>query len=170
MRNPISTLTRDAGRRLRGPLVALALAVMLATLGPGALDALASAPPFATTTIDAGVYATPDFISEPIGTIPAGTDIEITGNAAPGFLEVYYGGGTAWVPSQYLSLGVRPGIDTAVTLRDTPLVDAPMPEGDVLAIVPADETVILTGASVNGYDAASHEGVGGWINAGDIAR
>lgn len=168
MRNAIANLARLARNGPRGLLVGLAL--LLATLGPGSLDALASAPPFVTATIDAGVYATPDFISEPIGTIPAGADIEITGNAAPGFLEVYYGGGTAWVPSQYLSLGVRPGIDTATTVRDTPLIDAPMPEANVLAIVPADETVILTGASVNGYDAAAHDGVGGWINEGDIAR
>lgn len=166
----ISPIARKTGPRLHALLIAIVLAVTLATLGPGAPDVLAAAPPFATATINASVYAAPDFLSEPIGTIPAGTDIEITGSAAPGFLEVYYGGGTAWVPAQYLSLGVRPGIDTAVALRDTPLVEAPMPDAGVLAVVPADATVILTGASVNGYDAASHEGVGGWINEGDIAR
>jgi hypothetical protein len=30
--------------------------------------------------------------------------------------------------------------------------------------------VILTGANVDGYDAASHDGAGGWIHDRDLSR
>jgi hypothetical protein len=44
--------------------------------------------------------------------LPKGAEVELTGEAAPGFLGVYYDGQTVWVPAQYFSLGDRPGIDT----------------------------------------------------------
>jgi hypothetical protein len=69
-----------------------------------------------------------------------------------------------------LTLGQRPGIDTAVAVEDAPMLDAPMRDATTLAVVPEGDAVLLTGASVNGYDAASHEGVGGWINERLLAR
>jgi hypothetical protein len=30
--------------------------------------------------------------------------------------------------------------------------------------------VILTGASVDGYDAAAHDGAGGWVDERDLSR
>jgi hypothetical protein len=83
---------------------------------------------------------------------------------------VYYDDQTVWVPAQYLSLGVRPGIDTAVTVADTPLLDAPMPDASVLENVPEGRAVILTGARVDGYDAAAYAGTGGWIDERDLSR
>jgi hypothetical protein len=101
---------------------------------------------------------------------PQGAEVELTGEAAPGLLGVYYDGQVVWVPAQFVSLAVRPGIDTAVTVADTPLLDAPMRDASVLEIVMEGEAVILTRASVDGYDAAAHDGSGGWINERDLSR
>ena len=64
----------------------------------------------------------------------------------------------------------RPGIDTAVTTTDTPLLVAPFPEAEIVQSVPEGEAVILTGATAGDYDAASHDGAGGWIDKFDIIR
>jgi hypothetical protein len=158
-------LIHYAGRP--GIVAAVMFAFVLALPGQGAS---AKAPALASVVFDTSVYATPEFNGEKIGVLPAGSEAELTGDAAPGFLAVYYGDTVGWVPAQYLSFGVRPGIDTAETLVDTPLLDAPMRDADVVATVPKGETVILTGAHVDGYDAASHQGAGGWLDDRDIAR
>lgn len=144
--------------------------VLALLLPPFSSKVAAKAPPLATTVLDTTMYATPDLSGDTVGSVPVGSEVELTGDAAPGFLAVYYGDGVAWVPSQYLTTGVRPGIDTAVAIGDTPLLEAPMRDAGVILTVPEGAAVILTGATVDGYDAASHEGAGGWINGRDIAR
>ena len=139
------------------------LAFFIGAFAPVAIDASAEAPPLAATVLDVMALPAPDLSAEPIAVIPQGAEIELTGEAAPGFLAVYYDAQVVWVPAQYLSLGDRPGIDTAVTLEDTPLLEAPMRDATVREIVLEGQAVILTGAAVDGYDAASHEGIGGWI-------
>jgi hypothetical protein len=163
---PIHSLAHG-GLRLFG---ALALFVVGAVCAPIAKDASAKAPPLATTVLSAEALAAPDYGAEPVTVVPQGAEVELTGEAAPGFLSVYYDGQVVWVPAQYLSLGVRPGIDTAVTVADTPLLDAPMRDAAVLEIIMEGEAVILTGASVDGFDAAEHDGSGGWINERDLSR
>ena len=156
-----------AGLRLIGPL---ALLFVVTIVAPSAEDASAKAPPLATTVLAAEALAAPDYDAAQIALIPQGAEVELTGDAAPGFLSVYYDGQVVWVPAQYLSLGVRPGIDTGVTVADTPLLDAPMRDALVLEIIREGEAVILTGANVDGYDAASHDGAGGWIHERDLSR
>jgi hypothetical protein len=156
-----------AGVRLVG---ALALLFLVATVAPTAEHTSAKAPPLATTVLDVEALAAPDYDATQVALIPQGAEVELTGEAAPGFLSVYYDGEVVWVPAQYLSLGVRPGIDTAVTVADTPLLDAPMHDASVLEIIREGEAVILTGANVDGYDAASHAGAGGWIHERDLSR
>jgi hypothetical protein len=146
------------------------LALLLSVYAPLAHDALAKAPPLATTVLDAKALAAPNYDAAPVTVISQGTEVELTGEAAPGFLGVYNDGEAVWVPAQYLSLGDRPGIDTSVTVADTPLLEAPMPDAPVREIVLEGQAVILTGASVDGYDAASHDGSGGWIDEGDLSR
>jgi uncharacterized protein YraI len=164
---PLSLQSLSPNRTLRAALTVMVFLL----LGLAAGDvAFAKAPPLATTVVEAAVYAAPDSSEPAIGAIPAGTQVELTGDAAPGLLAVYYDEGVVWVPAQYLALSDRPGIDTAVTLVETPLLEAPMADAGVVVMVPPDETVILTGASVDGYDAASHEGSGGWIDRKDIAQ
>lgn len=152
-------------RRAIAPIVALFLASL--AIAP---EMSAKAPPLATTVLDAEVRTAPAYDAVPIAVIPAGAAIELTGDAAPGFLGAYYEGEAVFVPSQFLSLGDRPGIDTAVAAEDAPLLDAPLREADVLLTVPQGESVILTGASVDGYDAASFDGAGGWIDGRSLAQ
>jgi hypothetical protein len=163
---PMSPLRRCAWYRL----CALAMAVVIATFGPIADDALAKAPPLARIVLDAEALAAPDYGAVRVAVIRQGAEVELTGEAAPGFLGVYYDGEAVWVPAQYLSLGVRPGIETGVTVADTPLPDAPMPDASVREIILDGQAVILTGASVDGYDAASHDVAGGWIDERDLSR
>jgi hypothetical protein len=149
---------------------ALALPLVIAVFAPIAQNASAKAPPLATTVLNAEALLVPDYDAAPVAVIPLGTEVELTGEAALGFLGVYYDGETDWVPTRYLTLGVRPGTDTGITVADTPLLDAPMRDTSVLEIVPEGQAVILTGARVDGYDAASHEGTGGWINERVLSR
>lgn len=155
------------GLRMGGALVLL---LVVAVLAPIAQNASAKAPPLATTVLDAEALAAPDYDAARVAVIPQGTEVELTGDAAPGFLSVYYDGQVVWVPAQYLALGVRPGIDTGVTIVDTPLLDAPMRDASVLEIIMEGEAVILTGAHIDGYDAASHDGTGGWLDERDLSR
>ncbi len=153
----------------RGPLLAALVLclVALASLAPGAA---AKAPPLATTVLAVNALAAPDYNAAVVAVVPAGAEVELTGNAAPGFLGVLYEGQEVFVPAQYLSLGTRPGIDTAVAVVDAPMLDAPMPDADVLIVVPEGEAVILTGATLDGYDAASYDLTGGWIDRRNLAR
>lgn len=164
------SLVEDALHRLRRSIV-VGLVACSCLLGQGlGHDASAKAPPHATTVVTTGVFATPDWTSDQIGTIQPGAELQLTGNAAPGFLGVIYGEGEAWVPSTNLTTGVRPGVETAMALVDAPLLEAPYRDSGIVSYVPEGESVILTGASVDGYYAASYNGMGGWINGRDIAR
>lgn len=154
----------------RKSLVALAIALVILAFPPNIYEASAKAAPQATAVLDVEALTEPDLGATRVTTVPQDTELELTGEAAPGYLRVYYDGQPVWVPAQYLSLGVRPGIDTAVAIRDTPLLDAPMREAAELETVVMGQAVILTGASVDGYDAASYEGTGGWLNERDISR
>jgi hypothetical protein len=168
--NRIHSAVLTTCHRILGALATAALVFLAVALSPMTDEAAAKAPPLATTLFEADVLAAPAMDAAVIAVAPAGTEIELTGEAAPGYLGVYYGGEPAWVPVQYLALGVRPGVDTAVAVTDTPLLDAPMRDARTLATVPEGDAVILTGASLDGYDAASHEGVGGWIDEQDLTR
>lgn len=148
----------------------IAVAVLLLTITSGQQDTAAKAPPLAVALVDTHVYATPDVFGPSLGIMPGGLQVELTGEAAPGFIAVYYAGEVVWVPAHFLSVSDRPGIDTAVALVDTALLEAPRPEAGVVTEVPEGAAVILTGASVGGYDAASYDGAGGWLDAGDIAQ
>jgi hypothetical protein len=156
-------------RSHRGVLVA-ALTVLLLAFASPAPEAAAKAPPLATTVFEVNAFAAPDYNAAVVVVFPADTEVELTGNAAPGFLGVLYEGQEVFVPAQYLSLGTRPGIDTAVAVEDAPLLDAPMRDANVQITVPEGQTVILTGATVDGYDAASYDGTGGWMDRRDLAR
>lgn len=153
----------------RAALLVLIVSFCLASLGQGQ-DALAKAPPHATTVVSTGVFATPDLTSNPIDTLGPGTQLELTGSAAPGFLAVIYGDSEAWIPATNLTTGVRPGIETAMATIDAPLTEAPRRDSGIVTYVPEGESVILTGAAVDGYYAASYNGAGGWISGRDIAR
>ena len=145
----------------------LVLAILFGCAAP--LPALAKAPPHATTVVAVEAFATPSS-GEAVVVIPADTEVELTGDAEPGFLAIYYDEQVVWVPAQFLSLGSLPGIDTAVAVRDTPLLEAPLPDAHSLGLVPQGETVILTGARVGDFNAGSSDGTGGWLTRADLER
>jgi hypothetical protein len=146
------------------------LALVLGACTPAAQDALSKAPPLATTVLDAAALAAPNHDAAPATVIPRGSDVERTGEAAPGFLGVYNDEKAVWVPAQVLSLGDRPGIDTGVTGVDTPLLEAAMPDASVREIILEGQPVVLIGASVDGYDTSAYDGSGGWIDERDLSR
>jgi hypothetical protein len=152
-------------------IVVITMIALGCALNPGTGSGVeAKAPPHATTLVATGVFATPDSTGDQIGTVGPGTELELTGNAAPGFLGVVFGEGEAWIPSTSLTTGVRPGVETAMAVVDAPLTDAPRRDSGIVSYVPEGESVILTGASVDGFFAASYNGAGGWISGRDIAR
>ena len=82
---------------------ALALPLVIAVFAPIAQNASAKAPPLATTVLDAEALTVPDYVAAPLAVIPQGAEVELTGEAAPGFLAVYYDGQVVWVPAKDLS-------------------------------------------------------------------
>ena len=74
--------------------------------------------------------------------------------------------GSGPVPVARRSTGYRHRPDRS----DTPLLDAPIPDASVLEIILEGQSVILTGATVDGYDAAAHDGTGGWVDERDLSR
>ena len=154
---------------VRASLV-LVVVIMLIMCHAASSPAVAKSVPLATTVAPVEILSEPALDAMVLGELSTGIDLELTGAAQPGFLQVYYADGVGWVPAQYLAVGPRPGIDTAVATVDLPLLDAPASDAAVLATVPEGDTVLLTGAHLDGYDAAAYGGVGGWVDARGLAR
>ncbi|HEU5432866.1 MAG TPA: SH3 domain-containing protein [Thermomicrobiales bacterium] len=155
---------RDIGVRALG--VALALALALLAL-PGR-ETLAEAPPLAIGPYAVQATNTPSPDSRVVADIPANTQVELTGRAAPGFIEIEWNGETAWIPAQYLEVSNKIGMNVATAATDLTILTAPNPSGDPRATVPAGGSIILTGARVNGYVAMSYNGTGGWVPASGL--
>ena len=139
----------------------LGVALLLAALAT-APAALAHAPALAVATVDASLLAAPAADAPVVGTIPGGTEVELTGVAAGDYLEILAGGRQGWVVVNLLDDG---RLDTATASLDTPVRAAPQVDAEVLGVVPPGGTVILTGAAADGYLAASFDGIGGWVEA-----
>ncbi|HEX5500486.1 MAG TPA: hypothetical protein VFX03_14720, partial [Thermomicrobiales bacterium] len=75
---------RIGGARALGAALALALAL----LALPARGALAEAPPLAIVPYDVAATNTPSPDSRVVADIPANTQVELTGRAAPGFIEI----------------------------------------------------------------------------------
>jgi hypothetical protein len=148
------------------PLRALAIVLAL-ILGAllGAPAALAHAPALATTTADVALYEAPSADAPVLAELPAGTEIELTGAAEGDFLEATFDDQRGWTRVDSLD-GM---LDTAPVVADASLRAAPNNEGAILGAVQAGSTVILTGASVDGFLAASFDGTGGWLPASAVA-
>jgi hypothetical protein len=154
------------GARRRRPLRALAIVLSL-ILGVllAAPTALAHAPALATTTDNVALYEAPSADAPVLAELPAGTEIELTGAAEGEFLEATFDGQLGWTRVDTLD-GM---IDTAPVVVDASLRAAPNNDGAILDAVPAGSTVILTGAAVDGFFAASIDGTGGWLPATALA-
>jgi hypothetical protein len=159
-----SVAARGASRWRPLRALAIVLALILGALlgGPAAL---AHAPALATTTAAVALHETPSADAPVLAELPAGTEIELTGAAEGDFLEATFDGQRGWTRVDRLD----GKIDTAPVLVDASLRAAPNNEGAILGAVRAGSTVILTGASVDGFLAASFDGTGGWLPASAVA-
>ena len=151
-------------------LCALALVLVGGICAPGVHDVSAKAPPLSTIVLDAEALTEPGYDAAAVAVIPQGTEAELTGEAEPGFLAVYYDGEAVWVPAQDLSLGDRPGIHTAVPAVDAPLLGALGPDTSLPEVILKGQAVILTGVTVDGNDPAVHGGKRNWIDERDLSR
>lgn len=130
--------------------------------------ASAHAPGHAIVLTIAQVLELPELGLSPIATLPAGTTVVLTGDMSPGFVYVTLDGGAGWVHADQLSLSGRPGIDTTVITFRTSILNAPFLDANELAALEPGDAIVLTGASVGDYAAASRDGVGGWVNRADF--
>ena len=150
-------------------LVPLGLLLMVGIAFQSAISwAAAEAPPLAVVASDTPLLAAPDPEAAAMADVAAGTEVVLTGSATPGFLEVTLDGETGWIAAQDLSISNRVGIRLATASADTPILAAPMPDADELGRVPDGGVVILTGANVGSFVAASYEGTGGWVAEADL--
>jgi hypothetical protein len=162
---PNGAVRIEAGCRRHGiPVRAIGvLFAVAALLALPAAGVLAEAPPLAIVPFEVQATNTPSPDSRVVADIPADTQVVLTGRAAPGFIEIDWNGDTAWVPAQYLEVSNKIGMEVATAATDLTILTAPNPSGDPRGTVPAGETIILTGARVNGYVAMSYNGTGGWV-------
>ena len=151
-----------AWRPLRTVAIAVAL-ILAAVLGGTA--ALAHAPAMVTASRDVPLLSAPSDDASVLTVLPAGSEVELTGEADGDFLEISTEGQTGWAGVNSFDRW----LDTASVIADASLFAAPTADGEVLGAVPAGSTVILTGASVDGFLAASFDGSGGWLPASAVA-
>ena len=157
---------RGGGTAARRPLAALAaaLAILLGAVIGGPV-ALAHAPALATAAVDVSLHAAPSEEAAVLAVVPAGSEMELTGAAEGAYLEVAADGRLGWAGADLLD----DGIVTATLAVAFDLRAAPSADGEIVAAVPAGGTVILTGAAVDGFLAASFAGSGGWLPAAAVA-
>jgi uncharacterized protein YraI len=158
---PEVTVVELPRRRRNRSILALVAGLLLGLLVL-APSALAHAPGLATALSNLTVREAPSADATVVTELPAGTTVELTGNAAGDFIEVLFDGRPGWASVALLDAG---GLETATIDADAALRTEPNAGGTVLLEVPAGSTVILTGAAVDGYLAATFAGTGGWVSA-----
>ena len=161
-------LAEPAAVRLRGrPFLAFAFGLVLLLGAMVAVPtALAYAPGLATAMTDVDLHAEPVLDAPVLSVVPAGATLELTGEAAGDFVQVSVDGQQGWADVARLDAG---GLETATVTTDASLRAEPNSDADVLGVAPAGSTVLLTGAAVDGYLAASFDGTSGWVDASSLS-
>ena len=109
------------------------------------------------TNLRAGPNSDTDVLTE----VPHGGVVELIGDSENGYLRVAYGGIDGWVWARCLEGYATAVITSELQLRGTPNLD-----GAVLATMPTNAIVVLTGEEANGYVSVSYLGIGGWAYVG----
>lgn len=161
--NPSLRSLRVVARFVSVALLVLLIAGAVSTIAPA--TAGARAPGIAVAEFDQPLLQTPNPASDVLLELAAGSEMELTGSAAGSYVQVLAGDVIGWVDVNLIHAGQ---ITTATTNAVTPITAEPNDAGQLLTIVPAGNTVILTGAQVDAYLAASYEGVGGWLPEANI--
>jgi uncharacterized protein YraI len=99
-------------------------------------------------------------------TLPDGAVVTLTGQASGGFLGVTWQGVTGWTFAPYLASGGQTGAPSGNTAR---VIDGALnlrygasTAQRVLAVLPEGATVMLLGATANGFSRVSYQGTIGW--------
>lgn len=150
-------------RLVASAFLALVIATMFTAIAPG--GAHAHAPGIAVVEFEQPLLEAPVVDSAALAELAAGSELELTGDADGQYVEVVAGGITGWVDLDLIHAGQ---IENAITNTVTSITDAPSDDGQLLAVVPAGDTVILTGAAVDDYLAGSYNGTGGWLPAANL--
>lgn len=105
--------------------------------------------------------------------MPPGSLVLLAGDRQNGFLSVSYHGETGWAFADYLdtgqgfseSGGAQGGgtRTTAVTTDRLNFRTGPSTDADVILVIPAGATVVLTGQLQNGFYPAGYQGKSGWL-------
>lgn len=150
-------------------VAAIALSAVIGQTLPLAVATVgAEAPALATVRYDAPLLEAPDSGSDIIRMVSEGTDVEITGHNAIGYLMVIADGETGWMSADSLTISGAGPVSTAASPNGASIFSAPLPDASVLGEVPAGGVVIVTGAHVDIYVAGSYDGVGGWMIESDL--
>jgi uncharacterized protein YkwD/uncharacterized protein YraI len=168
----------------RGPVELEQTASTVQSSGaPGTATALQATELLAGPSEDAGMTTS----------IPAVSDVTLTGRAQDGYLEVAFNGQTGWADAAYLqvadttgstqllqpadtslapepaaTMSQAPAVATpgeqALTISNVNLRSQPNATAMVLDVVPAGSEVSLTGSRANGYVNVRVSGQAGWID------
>ncbi|MCA9863084.1 MAG: SH3 domain-containing protein [Thermomicrobiales bacterium] len=154
--------------------------------------AATGAPGTATVVQPTELLAGPDEAAGMISSLPAVSQVDLTGQAQNGFLQVSFNGQTGWADAAYLQVAdtggdaqllqaadstvapqpvdntvQEPGAlqgEQALTTTNVNLRSQPSASSMVLDVVPAGSEVSLTGSRANGYVNVRIAGQAGWID------
>ncbi|MCC6313311.1 MAG: SH3 domain-containing protein [Thermomicrobiales bacterium] len=141
------------------------------------LPAVDAADLIASVTVN--LREAPDRQSTVLAIVPAGADVEPTGQAVNGYVQAIFQDSTGWIDDDYLSGETDPGSSdhaqsvapktaggvTATAIEALNLRDAPSREGGILTVMPAGATMTLTGDGEGGYFSVRYGDLTGWADA-----
>lgn len=96
--------------------------------------------------------------------IPVSATVQLTGKSSGSFLEVSYSGKTGWAHRDWITpkdTETRPTSSARVT-ETLNMRSGPATTYDVITVMPAGATVVLTGQQSNGFHSVSYNGKTGW--------
>ena len=157
------------------PLTAPALGTTSATPGTntaqlaGAMGPVVAAaiPSKVRTTANLNMRAGASTAYRILATIPSGTTVSVSGQAANGWYKVSYAGQSGWVSNAYVTAVSAPAPSWPAKVRTT--ADLNMRAGAstayrILVTIPVGTTVPVSGKAANGWYKVSYAGLTGWVS------
>jgi uncharacterized protein YraI len=125
----------------------------------------------ALTVDELNLRAGPSLADETIQVLPVGTEVRLTGQALNGFVEVDVAGTVGWVYSAYLDAGggEAPGAEVATVTSELNLRLEPSVDAEIVATIPAGETIELIGEEAYGFRFVRYGQFEGWAFGGYLA-
>ncbi len=132
--------------------------------------------PAAVVTEALNLRSGPSTADDILTVMPAGALVVLTGKQSNGFLSVIYGTQDGWAYEAYLDTGNAAPGQTGSTLTVARTADwlnlrsGPSLEASVLAVMPPNAQVTLTGDERNGFAGVVYRGTQGWAYASFLLR